>query len=188
MRLTDMRLNDLINQVEYARWCESEHVAWLLSFLCRLVRLAPNARKNTPRGKRAAASIAWYAGSLVDDPSYTRNAEREAQEHKQQLFESALAMNRRWGIPIRDSVRWNAVTAEAQIQGAFDDQSLTNEIVRQWLVSFGVLEPVREAMLEMHKSFDADADPLFTEDAWPRWWVWAQREFFAEPRPAATVS
>jgi hypothetical protein len=133
---------------------------WLREFAGVLALNAPLARRTRARNsKEAACAIAWYLGQLVQDPEDSRRTEMEDRARRK-------AAN----ISRRDD--------EEPIEQLVEDLTNINTLAFRLLVAFGVVEQVRDAFPVMQSS----DDPLFTEEAWPTWWQWANEHFFTQGR------
>lgn len=119
--------------------------------------------------------LASHLGQLVEDPMVVRAEALEEQNARKARFVRALADNNRYGWKIPDSLNWTAQAASRCIEGNFADAQLVNHFVREFLVVFGLIEKMRLALPALQNS----DDPVFTDEAWPRWWRWADTDFLA---------
>jgi hypothetical protein len=131
---------------------------WLREFSGVLALNAPLARRSRARNSQEAANaIAWYLGQLVQDPVEARHEEEEDRARRQ------AATIKRHGD-------------DAPIEQTVEGVNNINILAFRLLVAFGVVEQVRNAF-PLIQSSDS---PLFTEEAWPTWWQWANAHFFTQ--------
>lgn len=136
---------------------------WLREFAGVLALNAPLARRTRARDcQEAARTIAWSLGQLVQDPVLTSKEELTDRHERQ-----SRNIKRRGD--------------DEPIEHLIEDMNNTNILAFRLLVAFGVVEQVRAAFPAMQ----ASSDPLFTEEAWPSWWQWADNHFFKQSPDAA---
>jgi hypothetical protein len=87
--------------------------------------------------------------------------------------QAAMRLASHLGQLVEDPLVVRAESASRCVDGNFADAQLLNHFVREFLVAFGLIEKMRLALPALQSS----DDPLFTEEAWPQWWHWAETDF-----------
>jgi hypothetical protein len=175
MRTNGNTVETLVRRLESCHWFDYERALWVMAFVVKLMRFGSVARHDNPRGEQAAMRLASHLGQLVEDPMVIRAEEQQEQDVRKERFHRALADNQRYGWKIPDSQNWTTKSACRSVEGTFADAQLINHFVREFLVAFGLVEKMKLVLPALQNS----DDPVFTVEAWPRWWHWAETEFLA---------